>query len=284
MEVYEGVHQIKIEFCVTEEISRYVYMYLIEGEDCYLIDSGVAGSERKLAMYMKEIGRDLSDIKGIFLTHAHPDHIGGAAGIKELTGCRVYASEREALWIEDIDAQFRERPIPNFYKLAGKSVAVDEYLTDGDSLELEPGITLNVMNTEGHSVEDMSYHFVQKGILFTGDSIPVKGDIPIYVNRKQTLHSLERLRAVEGIRYYCPAWDTIYDREEGIAVMDEAVKMINELEQVVLIVRMNNPELTVEQVTERVCDYMGLTTLVHNPLFQRTIEGHMNHQRLIQRF
>ena len=40
------VQQIKIDFNVTPEIKRYVYVYLIETEKgCCLIDSGVAGSE-----------------------------------------------------------------------------------------------------------------------------------------------------------------------------------------------------------------------------------------------
>ena len=35
------VHQIKIDFHVTEQICRFVYVYIIEGESLYLIDSGV---------------------------------------------------------------------------------------------------------------------------------------------------------------------------------------------------------------------------------------------------
>lgn len=283
MEICEGIHQIKVEFQVTEEISRYVYVYLIEGRDCYLVDAGVAGSEQKIAHYMKEIGRDLKDIKKIFLTHAHPDHIGGAAKIKELTGCKVYASVGEAPWIENINLQFRERPIPNFYTLAGSSVAVDGYLADGDIVNLEENLTIAVVNTAGHSVEELSYHLLEKEIVFTGDSIPVKGDIPIYVNRKQSLRSMERLKKIEGIKYFCPAWDKIYDREAGHAVMEEAGDMIEQIEQVVLVVRMNDPSLTVEQVTERVCRHLGFVAFMQNPLFQRTIEAHMDYQRLVQR-
>ena len=37
------IHQIKIDFNVTDKIKRYVYVYIVEGEQCYLIDSGVAG-------------------------------------------------------------------------------------------------------------------------------------------------------------------------------------------------------------------------------------------------
>lgn len=73
------VHQIKIDFLVTEQIKRYVYVYIIEGKRCYLIDSGTYRSEGIIEDYLQSIGRSVSDIRGIFLTHEHPDHIGAAA-------------------------------------------------------------------------------------------------------------------------------------------------------------------------------------------------------------
>ena len=113
------VHQIKIDFRVTEQVSRFVYVYILEADSLYLIDSGVFGCEKQIMDYLDSIGRNNAEIKGIFLTHAHPDHIGSAAWFQEHTGCRIYASEGEKRWIEDIDLQFKERPIPNFYQLAG---------------------------------------------------------------------------------------------------------------------------------------------------------------------
>ena len=89
------IHQVKIDFNVTVEITRFVYVYIIEAEFLYLIDSGVFGCEKQIIDYLDTIGRDISEIKGIFLTHAHPDHIGSAAWFQENTGCKIYASEGE---------------------------------------------------------------------------------------------------------------------------------------------------------------------------------------------
>ena len=131
------VHQIKIDFHVTEQICRFVYVYIIEGKSLYLIDSGVFGCEKQIIAYLNTIGRSVSEIRGIFLTHAHPDHIGSAAWFQEHTGCKIYTSEGEKRWIEDIDLEFRERPIPNFYRLAGRSSRVDVVVRDGDVIKPE---------------------------------------------------------------------------------------------------------------------------------------------------
>ena len=150
------IHQIKIDFHVTEQISRFVYVYLLEADSLYLIDSGVFGCEKQIMDYLDSIGRNISDIKGIFLTHAHPDHIGSAAWFQEHTGCKIYASEGEKRWIEDIDLQFKERPIPNFYQLAGKSSKVDVVVKDGDKIDLEDYVSVSVIRTAGHLVGGLS--------------------------------------------------------------------------------------------------------------------------------
>ena len=61
------VHQIKIDFNVTEQIKRFVYVYILEAESLYLIDSGVYGSEIKIIDFLDTIGRNISEIRGIFL-------------------------------------------------------------------------------------------------------------------------------------------------------------------------------------------------------------------------
>ena len=76
MRITENVHLIRKEFKVTPVVNRYVNIYLIEGQQgCYLIDSGVSGTEHLIDQYMKSIGKSIKDIKGLFLTHSHPDNI-----------------------------------------------------------------------------------------------------------------------------------------------------------------------------------------------------------------
>ena len=66
---------------------------------------------------------------------------------------KIYASQGERAWIENIDQQYQERPIPNFYKLAGKSTEVDVTVRNGDLIPLEENLNIQVISTSGHSVD-----------------------------------------------------------------------------------------------------------------------------------
>lgn len=267
------VHQIRIDFYVTSEVKRYVFVYLIEAKHCYLVDSGVAGCEDRICAKLEEIGRYVSDIRGIFLTHAHPDHIGTAAWFREKAGCRVYAGAGEKRWIEDIDIQYRERPIPNFYKLAGRSVPVDQILCDGDRIELEDGLTVEAVGTPGHSADEMSFRIGDS--VFIGDSIPVWGDIPIYVDRDKTVDSMDRLAAMDDAAYFYPAWDQTYscaELKEKIADGKRIVHMIEE--SVKKHVRMQG-KTELQGLVQAVCEDLGMPWLMKNPLFERTVKCHL---------
>ena len=267
------VHQIRIDFQVTEQVKRYVFVYLIEAGSCYLVDSGTAGCEKQISEYMGKIGRDIREIKGIFLTHAHPDHIGAAAWLKEHTGCKIYASQGERSWIEDIDLQYKERPIPNFYKLAGHSVKVDYEVQDGELVNLEDGLLMQIVSTPGHSADEVSYRLNE--YLFLGDSIPVKGDIPIYINKEKMLASLHRIEEQREIKEYLPAWDEIYFAENIKDRLKDAYEIIDSIERQVCIALKKIDSKDLPAIVDAVCEGAGMPFLKQNPLFQRTVQAHI---------
>lgn len=270
------VHQIRIDFAVTEQVKRYVFVYLIEAKSCYLIDSGVSGSEEQIAQYMKTIGRDISEVKAIFLTHAHPDHIGTAAWFREHTGCKIYASGGERAWIENIDQQYQERPIPNFYKLAGKSTEVDVTVRNGDLIPLEENLSVQVISTPGHSVDGVSYRLGKS--LFLGDAIPVKGDIPIYINVRDAFRTLQIIRDLDGICNYYPAWDHAYSVSDIDEKINDAVHIIRTLDEQVQTILEGDKATDITILTDMVCERLKMPYLKENPLFRKTIWAHcLNH-------
>ena len=262
------IHQIRIDFQVTERIRRFVYVYVIESGFLYLIDSGVFGCEKQISDYLDKIGRRSDEIKGIFLTHAHPDHIGSAAWFQDHTGCKIYASEGEKRWIENIDLQFAERPIPNFYQLAGKSSRVDCVVQDGDEIRLDDGLIIKVIRTAGHSCDEVSYLVNDR--LFIGDSVPVKGDIPIFIDEKEIRRTLDVLKRQEGVNEYYPAWDQIYSSDMMKSKLAEAEQLIDQLKKAVL---ETDDGMDTGMLTDLVCDKIKMPAMKVNPLFRKTIES-----------
>lgn len=271
MKICENVYQIKIDFYVTPEIKRYVYVYLITGKNCYLIDAGVAGSETVISRYMEELGRSITEIEAIFLTHVHPDHMGGAAEIKRLSGCEVYASQLEKEWIENIETQARERPIPNFYTLVKESVHVDHLIKEQTGYLLEPGITVKALETPGHSNGSVSYLFEEKKVLFCGDVVPVTDDFPIFVNERLSENSIQKILKLKELQFCCPAWDRAYIGSEINEILHERLELLGRLKECVRQVRSQHGELSEEEMICLIGTKMGWGNMNGNPLFRRSV-------------
>lgn len=271
MRINEHVHLIRKEFWVTSKVKRYINIYLVTGENCYLIDSGVAGSENVITRYMESLGRRLSDIKGIFLTHSHPDHAGAAAAIKRMTGCKIYAPYQEITWIENIQMQFEERPIPNFFQLLSESVQVDEPLCGGEIIQLEKGLIIRTVATPGHSHGSMSF-VLNNNAVFTGDAIPAEDDLPIFTDFEESIKSLDILCGLDGIENYCPAWAHVYKKGEIRDVVKDSKMMLFRLKEAVIQVEKELAEISEEERNKEAMRRAGILQFYGNPLVNKSIE------------
>lgn len=270
MKITDHVHLIRNEFRVTPEVKRYVNIYLLTGENCYLIDSGVSGSAKLIEEYMHSIGRKMTDIKGIFLTHSHPDHIGGAAEIKRIADAKVYAPQQELNWMEHIDMQYKERPIPNFYQLLSEPVVVDRPLSHGDVISLEAGLQIRAVGTPGHSHGSMSF-VLNDTVIFTGDAIPVIHDLPIFVNYEQSMQSLDRISGLPNIQYTCPAWDEVYDKEKAAEVIQSSKNMLERLKRATLQVENECSQASEHEKLLKILGQVDMLQYMGNPLVARSI-------------
>ncbi len=136
-------------------------VYLIsfqEEKDVWLVDIGNA----KPVFDALQVGQT---VKGVFLTHAHYDHIQGINDLERaFPQCMFYCSDhtRDALYSAKLNLSFyHEQPI--IY--SGSQLAI---LKDGDLVILNEKAAMKVIATPGHNPGCLTFKLDH--YLFTGDS------------------------------------------------------------------------------------------------------------------
>jgi metallo-beta-lactamase class B len=111
-----------------------------------LLDSGLPETVPLIKQNVAQLGFKLTDVKILINSHAHYDHSGGLAELKELTGANLMATEADAALLArggKDDFQWGDR-------YAYKPVKADRLLRDGDQVELGE-VRLTARLTPGHT-------------------------------------------------------------------------------------------------------------------------------------
>jgi hydroxyacylglutathione hydrolase len=104
-------------------------------------------------------------LKQIIVTHAHFDHIGGAALLKRATGATVLLNQHDIPLLEQLDLQalmFGVKP-PEAVELDGSA---DDLTTVG-----LPTLSAQVLHTPGHTPGSICLHFAAENLLLAGDTL-----------------------------------------------------------------------------------------------------------------
>jgi glyoxylase-like metal-dependent hydrolase (beta-lactamase superfamily II) len=155
--------------------------YLLDCETPVLFESGFACMAE---LYEEAIRSVLGTRRPayLFLTHSHWDHCGSAGYLKQaFPGLKVAASHRVAQILKrpnalNLIARLSEEVVPKLAKVPGIDPArllehafqpfdVDVILSDGQVIELEPGLSVRVIATPGHTRDHLSYYVPEKKIL-----------------------------------------------------------------------------------------------------------------------
>jgi len=279
MQVTEHIHALKIPFKLrvgpAKTVDRFVFAYLIFGDQICLIDCGVAGSEAIILDYIKQAGRDPREITRLVFTHSHPDHIGAGQALKKQTGCKIAAHIDAKSWIENVDQQYAERPIGNFFNLVGGSVEIDSELKDGDQVDLGDGKTLEIFHTPGHSKGSISLFYNKDKALFTGDAVPKAGSVPIYEDVATSITSIKKLKQIKGLEILIASWD---DPQFGASVypsMDAGLQWFQQIHEAVLAETAGSDALDAEDLSARVLKRLEFTEIPLVPIVVTSIGAHL---------
>lgn len=154
--------------------------HLIIGEQgCILVDTGLPGSHNKIGRVLKKHGRTFKDIKLIVVTHAHVDHAGTAAQMRELSGAPILAHAADLDYFEQ-RKQMTFCETGWFGRLFMRTGLIlqpyapfspDILLQDGHSVDLmRYGIAGVAVHTPGHTAGSVSVQLVG-GDAMVGDLV-----------------------------------------------------------------------------------------------------------------
>jgi hydroxyacylglutathione hydrolase len=260
-------------------VDRFVYSYILCGKKVCLIDAGVSPTTPLLQNYLKRLGRSLEEISWVLLTHAHPDHIGGCLPIKKNSPASFGAHASDRPWIEDVQRQYRERPILNFFELVAGPVPVDWELKDGQTVSWDQGRTLKVLETPGHSLGSISFFFEEEGALFSGDAIPAAGTLPIYVDPLTSIESIRKLQRVPGVRYLFSSWHEPLSGDSITTIMEEGIRYIERIDEIVADLSRSSPT-SFEELSLLTLEKLGIKTNKILPMVMTSFASHLKRNNI----
>lgn len=193
-----------------------LYSYFIDSPEPAIIDTGITTSPSEgMAPALEEIGRRIQDVKWIFLTHGHIDHLGGAMALWEMTGRKaevvlhqadahllrsrqahvdLYKAVRQH-YLDNPDAIEEQTKAANF-AISGEFEPT-MLVSGGETISLGGDVTLSVHNIPGHTAGSVAYVLDGQNDVFVGDAVQIHGAanfFPGYEDPVAYRSSLEYLR------------------------------------------------------------------------------------------
>ena len=132
----------------------------LESHEAIVVDPG-----DEIADILARLARHHLTLKQIIVTHAHIDHIGGAAQLKHVTSAPVLFHQADLPILDMLELQAGWLGLPTPEK-----VGLDQSANDGLSTGI-PGLHAEVIHTPGHTPGSICLHFPKQELLLAGDTL-----------------------------------------------------------------------------------------------------------------
>jgi glyoxylase-like metal-dependent hydrolase (beta-lactamase superfamily II) len=224
---------------------RYVLVYAFETErGVYLVDAGWNTDDAfgSLDAGLREAGYSADDVRGVLVTHVHPDHYGLAGRLREYSDAWIALHPADAALVQDRYADPTEllqrmgtmlrrlgAPDEELMGLRDASMAVRDFvdlatpdvlLEDGDRPDV-PGWDLTAIWTPGHTPGHLCFWEARGRAVLTGDCVLPRITPHVTLNAQSTddplgdfLRSLDRLAGFDAVEAL-PAHEWRYDDHQG---------------------------------------------------------------------
>jgi glyoxylase-like metal-dependent hydrolase (beta-lactamase superfamily II) len=253
MEIAPGIHRVEGDLG-----ERYVCQYLLVGDDrTLLVDTGLRDMPNTvIAPYLATLGRELSDIDDVVISHADVDHCGGNRTLRAAApNTRFHCGEPDRPWIESnatmLGANYRWYEAYGFGPSAddvaflerelGGDASIDVGLRGGETLRLGSDWRIEVLALPGHTPGHVGLWDPRSGAVIIIDAVLRDGIYdragarlipPRYYDTAAYEATIRRLRALDPDLLLTAHYD-VMDRAAAREFLDISLDFVRRVRDAV---------------------------------------------------
>ncbi len=247
-------------------------VFFVRGADRIgLIDSGLYGGLPALKQAFEELGIARGDLDFLLLTHEHMDHVGNNGWLKAETGCRILGHRARADRVADnlLNAKTIVHAFPEgeqfdlnteYLDWMGPTEGpIEEFIKDGDVIDLGGGVALEVVEVFGHSMCEVGYFELSTKTLVLADPLlpPFNPVLYLYEDpnvMRATFGKIENFLIERDVQSVLLAHDDAKTVVETLELVDDCRRRVDKVETSMITHMKTSPGISFSELRDKCCD------------------------------
>ena len=247
-------------------------VFFVRGTDRIgLIDSGLHGGLPALKQAFEELGIARSDLDFLLLTHEHMDHVGNNGWLKAETGCKILGHHARADRVADnmLNARTIVHAFPEgeqfdlnteYLDWMGPTEGpIEEFIKDGDVIDLGGGVALEVVEVLGHSMSEVGFFELSTKTLVLADPLlpPFNPVLYLYEDpnvMRATFGKIEEFLIERDVQSVLLAHDDVKTVVETQELVDDCRRRVDKVEASMITHMKTNPGISFSELRDKCCD------------------------------
>ena len=247
-------------------------VFFVRGTDRIgLIDSGLYGGLPALKQAFEELGIARSDLDFLLLTHEHMDHVGNNGWLKAETGCKILGHHARADRVADnmLNARTIVHAFPEgeqfdlsteYLDWMGPTEGpIEEFIKDGDAIDLGGGVALEVVEVPGHSMCEVGFFELSTKTLVLADPLlpPFNPVLYLYEDpnvMRATFDKIEKFLIERDVQSVLLAHDDVKTVVETQKLVDDCRRRVDKVEASMITHIKANPGISFSELRDKCCD------------------------------